>query len=130
MPAFRYDAVDAAGQARRGVLEGDTARAVRAQLRAQALVPLEVRPVGEGGGGGAQGEAGAAQGASRWGRRVFDAAMLAPERNERTVLTLSHEQVRRPINRGSIGRWKNYEWMFREGWEGLAAVHAARIAGK
>jgi len=60
----------------------------------------------------------------------FDAAMLAPERNERTVLTLSYEQVRRPINRGSIGRWKNYEWMFRDGWERLAAVHAARIAGK
>jgi len=77
MPAFRYDAVDAAGQARRGVLEGDTARTVRAQLRAQALVPLEVRPVGEGGGAGASGEAGAAQGASRWARRAFDAAMLA-----------------------------------------------------
>lgn len=59
----------------------------------------------------------------------FDAAMLAPERNERTVLTLSHEQVRRPINRGSIGRWKNYEWMFREGWEGLAAAHQARVDG-
>jgi hypothetical protein len=56
----------------------------------------------------------------------MDDAMLAPERNERTVLTLSHEQVRRPINRGSIGRWKNYEWMFRDGWDALAAAHDAR----
>ena len=60
----------------------------------------------------------------------MDDAMLAPERNERTVLTLSHEQVRRPINRGSIGRWRNYEWMFRDGWDALAAAHDARRAGK
>ena len=39
MPAYRYEAVDAAGAPRTGVLDGDTARAVRAQLRAQALVP-------------------------------------------------------------------------------------------
>ncbi len=85
MPAFRYDAVDAAGQARRGVLEGDTARAVRAQLRAQALVPLEVQPVAAGAGGAGagagMGAAGAGAGGSaaarRWGRRVFDAATLA-----------------------------------------------------
>ena len=58
----------------------------------------------------------------------FDAAMLAPERNERTVLTLSHEQVRRPINRGSIGRWKNYEFAFDGSWDELAAQHEARRA--
>ncbi|MFM1824168.1 MAG: hypothetical protein RI967_2434 [Planctomycetota bacterium] len=53
-------------------------------------------------------------------RLPFDPAVLAPEQNTRTVLTLSHEQVRRPINRTSIGRWRNYGWAFEEGWEGLA----------
>ena len=56
-------------------------------------------------------------------------AMLAPEANTRTVLTLSHEQVRRPINRGSIGRWRNYEWAFGPGWDRLAAIHESRKRG-
>jgi tetratricopeptide (TPR) repeat protein len=46
----------------------------------------------------------------------MDDAVLAPEANTRTVLTLSHEQVRRSINRGSIGRWKNYEFAFGPEW--------------
>lgn len=47
----------------------------------------------------------------------FDAAVLAPEDNRRTVLTLSFEQVRRKINRSSIGRWKNYAFAFGPEWE-------------
>jgi hypothetical protein len=31
---------------------------------------------------------------------------------------LSHEQVRRSINRSSIGRWKNYEFAFGPEWGG------------
>lgn len=50
----------------------------------------------------------------------FDEAVLSPERNERTVLTLSHEQVRRPINASSIGRWRNYEFAFDERWSAFA----------
>ena len=46
----------------------------------------------------------------------MDDAVLAPEANTRTVLTLSHEQVRRSINRGSIDRWKNYEFAFGAEW--------------
>jgi len=60
----------------------------------------------------------------------MDDAVLAPEANTRTVLTLSHEQVRRPINRGSIGRWKNYEWAFGADWDRLVATHEARRARK
>jgi hypothetical protein len=48
----------------------------------------------------------------------WDEAVLAPEANARTVLTLSHEQVRRSINRSSIGRWRNYEWAFGGAWGG------------
>jgi general secretion pathway protein F len=68
MPAYRFEAVDAAGATRSGVLEGDTAKAVRAQLRAQALVPLAVQPV----------EVAAAPGpGARWRRPVFSATGLA-----------------------------------------------------
>ena len=42
----------------------------------------------------------------------MDDAVLAPESNARAVYTLSHEQVRRPINAASIGRWRNYPWAF------------------
>ncbi|MFN0185177.1 MAG: type II secretion system inner membrane protein GspF [Aquabacterium sp.] len=45
MPAYRFEALDAAGKSRRGVLEADNARAARAQLRQQALVPMDVRPI-------------------------------------------------------------------------------------
>jgi hypothetical protein len=56
-------------------------------------------------------------------------AMLHPEDNKRTVLTLSHEQVRRPVNRSSIGRWRNYEWAFGREWERLVALHESRRGG-
>ena len=45
MPAFAYQALDSGGKTQRGVLQGDTARAVRASLRERGLNPLEVAPV-------------------------------------------------------------------------------------
>ena len=42
MPTYAFEALDPQGQTRRGVLEADTARTARTQLRAQALVPLKV----------------------------------------------------------------------------------------
>lgn len=42
MSAFEYTAFDSSGRRRRGVLEGDTARHVRQQLRDQGWTPLEV----------------------------------------------------------------------------------------
>lgn len=45
MPAYSFEAVDAQGQTRHGVLEADTSRAARSQLRAQDWVPLRVEPV-------------------------------------------------------------------------------------
>ncbi len=42
MPAFRYEAVDAAGGTRRGVVNADSARAARSDLRGQGLVPIAV----------------------------------------------------------------------------------------
>ena len=45
MPAYSFEAIDAQGQTRKGVMEADTAKAARGLLRAQALVPLAVEPV-------------------------------------------------------------------------------------
>jgi general secretion pathway protein F len=42
MPAFEYSALDAEGRRARGVLQADTARAARAQLRERGLNPLSV----------------------------------------------------------------------------------------
>jgi general secretion pathway protein F len=68
MPAFKFEALDAAGKSSTGVLEAENAKAARSQLRAQSLVPLAVTQVG-----------GAAPGSAerRFGRRVFDATALA-----------------------------------------------------
>ena len=67
MPAYRFEAVDAEGKTQTGVLEADTARAVRSLLRSRALVPLEVQAV--------QGSP-QTQSAARFTRRVFKGAGL------------------------------------------------------
>jgi general secretion pathway protein F len=42
MPAFNYTALENNGKETKGVLEGDTARQIRQQLRLRGLMPLEV----------------------------------------------------------------------------------------
>jgi len=70
VPAYKYEALDAAGKSHNGLVEADNAKAARAQLRSQMLVPLDVVQV-------------AAQAAndgslsSRFGRRVFNSTTLA-----------------------------------------------------
>jgi hypothetical protein len=42
----------------------------------------------------------------------FDGACLRPHENDRTVLTLSADQVRQPVYTSSVGRWRTYEpWL-------------------
>ena len=67
MPAYKYEALDAGGKARTGLMEADNAKAARSGLRAQGLVPLvvtQVQPQGERAGGW------------QWSSRVFGAAAL------------------------------------------------------
>jgi general secretion pathway protein F len=45
MPAFRYEAVDELGKSSKGVLNADSARAARMDLRAQGLTPLLVEAI-------------------------------------------------------------------------------------
>src|SRR3569832_2207506 len=70
MPAYSFEALDAAGQPRKGVLEADTAKAARSALRSQSLIPLQVAPVL---GADATGTPRLARG----GGRVFNATALA-----------------------------------------------------
>ena len=69
MPAYKFEALDAAGKATSGLLEAESPKAARSQLRAQALVPLAVTQVVTAGTGPA--------GGLRLGRRVFDSTGLA-----------------------------------------------------
>lgn len=49
MPAYKFEALDASGKSTTGLLDAETAKAARAQLRAQSLVPLEVTQVASAG---------------------------------------------------------------------------------
>ncbi len=45
MPAYQFTALDAAGKQHKGVLEGDSARQIRRQLRDREWTPILVDPV-------------------------------------------------------------------------------------
>ncbi len=45
MPAYQFEALDAEGNSRKGVMDADSAKSARSQLRAQALVPIAVDAV-------------------------------------------------------------------------------------
>ena len=68
MPAYKFEALAAACKSKTGLLDADIAKAARAQLRAQALVPLDVVPVAQAANDGR---------ASRFGRRVFSSTELS-----------------------------------------------------
>jgi general secretion pathway protein F len=68
VPAYKFEALDATGKTKSGLLDADNAKAARAQLRAQALVPLDVVQVAQAANDGK---------ASRFGRRVFSSTELA-----------------------------------------------------
>src|SRR3989339_272054 len=71
MPVYSFEALSAAGDTRKGVIEADSAKAARGLLRAQALVPLKVEAVS------AQASDPAQAGKARRRGRVFSATALA-----------------------------------------------------
>lgn len=78
MPAYSFEALTADGATRKGIIEADTARAARGMLRAQALVPLAVQPVGSGTNAkGASASSATGWNATLWSRPVFNATALA-----------------------------------------------------
>jgi general secretion pathway protein F len=46
MPAFRFEAIDHVGKTKKGVLDADSARGARTQLRTQGLTPMVVEAAG------------------------------------------------------------------------------------
>ena len=76
MPAYSFEALDAQGETMRGVMEAETAKAARSQLRAQALVPLQVSPVVSGPGSAAN-ERNFGLGMRLFSRPVFNSTGLA-----------------------------------------------------
>jgi general secretion pathway protein F len=69
MPAYKFEALNAAGKTTTGLVEAESMKAARAQLRAQALVPLDVSQVS-----GSADEQGPGL---QMKRRVFNATSLA-----------------------------------------------------
>jgi general secretion pathway protein F len=70
MPAFRFEALDAAGKTVNGLVEADNPKAARAQLRLQQMVPLKVENV-------AAAPEGEGLNKPIFTRRVFNATALA-----------------------------------------------------
>ena len=50
---------------------------------------------------------------------AWEDACARPQDNPRLVFTLSHEQVRRPVNRQGLGRWLNHREVFGADWDAL-----------
>lgn len=47
MAAFEYKALDAKGKNKKGIMEGDTIKQIRQQLREKGMVPIEVTPAAQ-----------------------------------------------------------------------------------
>ncbi len=75
MPAYSFEAMQSDGKVRRGVIEADTARSARSMLRTQALVPLAVNAVGNG--GASDRAAASVLQTNLFGGRVFNSTRLA-----------------------------------------------------
>ncbi len=73
MPAYTFEALDAQGATHKGLIDADTAKAARSQLRARALVPLSVEPAT----GTASDTGGSGLNRTLWGGQVFNATALA-----------------------------------------------------
>ncbi|WP_374674752.1 type II secretion system inner membrane protein GspF [Ideonella sp.] len=76
MPAFKYEALDTAGKTATGVVDADNAKAARAQVRGQGLVPLSVSAVMGQGDAAGVGASGGARTGLAFGRRAFSTSGL------------------------------------------------------
>ncbi len=92
MPAYRYQALDASGRQQDGLLEADSARAARAQLRQRGMIPLEV-------GTAMASDEKPASGWNRqlWRARTFNAVALAVWTRQLAGLVSSGLQLERAL---------------------------------
>ncbi len=85
MPAFEYLALDSNGRQKKGVLEADTARQIRGQLRELQLTPLQVNEVAEGRGQTGT-RSGAGSGSTRRNVRIKTADLALLTRQLATLI--------------------------------------------
>jgi general secretion pathway protein F len=106
MPAFKYEAVDSAGNARHGIIHADSVRIARGDLRNQGLLPLSVDAVD-----GSNAAAGTVR--RRFGERLSNvelslvtrqlASLLQAGLPLEQALTALLEQAERPYVRNLLG---------------------------
>ena len=89
MPAYKFEALDASGKSTSGLLDAENARAARAQLRLQALVPMAVTQVASAGTSSGNG--------FNFKRRVFNATGLAVWTRQLAGLVGSGLQLERAL---------------------------------
>jgi len=107
MPAFRYEAVDVGGATRKGVVNADSPRAARADLRTQGLTPLTVEAIA------AQVDAAGVEKSRAFGERLSQVELALFTRQLASLLeaglpleqafTALLEQAERPYVRDLVG---------------------------
>ena len=94
MPAYTFEALDAQGATQKGLIDADTARAARTQLRARGLVPLQVEPAAA----SASGASGQGLRRELWASRVFNATALAVWTRQLAGLVLAGMPLERALS--------------------------------
>jgi general secretion pathway protein F len=94
MPAYQFTALDASGKQNKGVLEGDSARQIRQQLRDKALIPISVDPV-------EQKQKHAASGWFKKGLTAYDLALMTRQLSVLVAAAIPLEEAIRAVAKQS-----------------------------
>jgi general secretion pathway protein F len=98
MPAYQFVAIDAEGKQQKGVLEGDSARQIRQQLRDKILTPISVEPVAE---------TKTSETGKRWfqaGLSAYDLALMTRQLSVLMAASIPLEEALRAVSRQSEKR--------------------------
>ncbi|WP_374519968.1 type II secretion system inner membrane protein GspF [Hydrogenophaga sp.] len=94
MPAYTFEALDAQGATQKGLIDADTARAARTQLRARGLVPLQVEPAAA----SAAGASGQGLRRELWASKTFNATGLMVWTRQLAGLVLAGMPLERALS--------------------------------
>lgn len=98
MPAFSYQAVDQAGQRKRGVIEAGTAAGARRALRERALLPLSVAPSHPSAAAAATGPDGSMQPFERLRRQSISSRALSTATRQLATLIGSNVRIEEALH--------------------------------
>ena len=99
MPAYQFTAVDSVGKQHKGVMEGDSARQIRQQLRDKSWMPVLVEPVEE--------SKTSESGSKRWlqkGLSAYDLALVTRQLSVLIAAGIPLEEVLRAVAKQSEKR--------------------------